>query len=106
MDIRLDILPDSQPGYPAGFQLCQADPTSAADSSGPVFHRDQPESERGALLACVYIPPTTAGTAALARGGRCPARPGGAVPGMSRPDRPGRAVPTVPINLIILIKLK
>ncbi len=51
MDMRSDILPDSQPGYPAGFQLCQADPTSAADSSGL-----PPWSERkgGVASVCLY----------------------------------------------------
>jgi hypothetical protein len=60
------------------------------------YHRDQ--SERGALVACVYIPPATAGTAAPAAHGRPgpgPARytagPFGSVPGRSGP---GPAAPS------------
>jgi hypothetical protein len=39
MDMRSDILPDLQPGYPAGFQLsgCQTDPKSTAELCGFIW---------------------------------------------------------------------
>ena len=109
MDMRSDILPDLQPGYPAGFQLCPADPTPAADSSGL-----PPCSERKGGVASVCLYPShhcrdscssqgrsRPGPAAPSRGGRGPAlrrrpgaveaRPCGAVPGRSRP---GLAAPS------------